>query len=163
MAPRKVRLIAKLVKGMDYLPARQLLQYANKKAAEPVLKLLESAAANGHNNLNLVKDNLYIKDIVVDEGVKLKRFRAKGFGLAALIQKKTSHITLVMDEKVKGLVRQPDKEEKKIHEPAMVEEKDLETEEKEGKQTRQMPVEVKGRRGGLFDKLQKKIFRRKTV
>ena len=158
MAPRKVRLVTDVIKGMDYPSAKVTLENLNKRAAEPVLKVLNSAAANGHNNFNLVKDNLYVKDVLVDEGVKMKRYRPKGFGMAALIQKKTSHITLVLDEKVKGMVRQPDKEEEKVEEPEVTEEVQAEEKAKTPEAKQDL-----GRKGGLFGNLKRKMFRRKAI
>jgi large subunit ribosomal protein L22 len=91
------------------------LEHFVRRPAHPIKKLLSSAIANAENNLNMVKDNLYIKSVRVDEGTKLKRFRAKGFGRASLIQKKTSHIEVILDEKTPGLrgeKKNTDKKEK---------------------------------------------------
>src|SRR3989344_4264110 len=103
IAPRKVRLVARAIKGMDAMVAKHQLDYIIKRSSQPISKLLDSAMANAHNNLGLVKDNLFIKDVVVDEGPKLKRFRPKGFGMASPIEKKTSRIKIVLEEKVPGL------------------------------------------------------------
>lgn len=162
IAPRKVRLVTGLIKGLDYNAARAVLENTSKRAAGPVLKVLDSAAANGYNNSNFVKDNLYVKDVLVDEGVKMKRYRPKGFGMAALIEKKTSHITLVMDEKVKGLVRKPEKEEKKAKEPEVIE-KETEKEEKQAKPLPEAKKDLGRKKGGLFGNLKRKMFRRKSI
>ena len=103
LAPRKVRAVAHLIKGKNVNYALGQLEYFIRRPAEPIKKLLNSAIANAENNFNMVKDNLYIKSIIVDEGVKLKRRRAKGFGRSASKQKKTSHIRLVLDEYKAGL------------------------------------------------------------
>lgn len=103
LAPRKVRAVANLLKGKNVNDALGQLEYFVRRPAEPIKKLLNSAIANAENNFSMVKDNLYIKSIIVDEGVKLKRMRAKGFGRAAAIQKKTSHIRLILDEYRAGL------------------------------------------------------------
>src|SRR3989344_708065 len=103
LAPRKVRAVAHLIKGKNVNYALGQLEYFIRRPAEPIKKLLNSAIANAENNFNMVKDNLYIKSIIVDEGVKLKRMRAKGFGRSAAIQKKTSHIRLILDEYRAGL------------------------------------------------------------
>ena len=158
MAPRKVRSVSNMIKGMDYMAARILLEHTSRKAATPVMKVLDSAAANGHNNLNFVKDNLYIKEILVDEGVKMKRYRPKGFGSAAPIQKKTSHITVILDEKVKGLVRKPD-EEKKPEKPVVVEEE----QKTEKKQALPEVQKETGRKGDFFGNIKRKMFRRKSI
>lgn len=158
MAPRKVRSVSNMIKGMDYMAARILLEHTSRKAARPIIKVLDSAAANGHNNFDFVKDNLYVKDILVDEGIKMKRYRPKGFGSAALIQKKTSHITITLDEKVKGLVRKPD-EEKKPEKPVIIEEE----QKAEKKQAVPEIQKETGRKGGLFSNIKRKMFRRKSI
>ncbi len=158
MAPRKVRAVIGLIKGLDYETAREILDNTPKRAARPVMRLLDSAASNGYNNFKLVKENLYIKDITVDEGIKLKRAKAKGFGMSMRIEKKTSHINLILDEKVKGLVRQ---EEKKAEEPKKVESVKLE-EKKEEKQVKPEVKKEMGRKGFLGN-LKRKMFRRKAI
>lgn len=104
IAPRKVRLVTDLIRGMEANKARATLQFLNKRAAAPVLKLLNSAIANAQKNFDLKEEEvqqLYIKKIIVDEGPKLKRWMPVSRGTAHPIQKKTSHITLILDEKPK--------------------------------------------------------------
>ncbi|MBI2446781.1 MAG: 50S ribosomal protein L22 [Parcubacteria group bacterium] len=100
IAPRKVRLVASLIKKSPALLAQAQLKFQSKKAALPILKLLKSAVASAVNNFNLSSENLYIANIFVDEGQKLKRFRPRAFGRAGAIHKKTSHITLILEEKI---------------------------------------------------------------
>lgn len=103
-APRKTRLVADLIREMDVNRARIKLQFLRKRAAKPFLKLLNSAVANASKNLNFDEkkiSSLYIKKITVDEGPKLKRWMPVSRGTSHPIQKKTSHITLVLDEKPK--------------------------------------------------------------
>lgn len=95
-APRKVRLVADLVRGKKVEEAETILKFTIKRGAEPLLKLLKQAMANAKNN-QIEPSTLYISKIVVDEGPKLKRWRARSKGRAFEIQKKTSHITLVLD------------------------------------------------------------------
>ena len=102
MAPRKVRLVADLIRGMRIDQAKTELSFSKKRAAEPLLKLLNSAIANAKNNFNIPEEkikNFYIKRITVDEGPKLKRWRPVARGASHQIQKKTSHITLVLEER----------------------------------------------------------------
>ncbi len=99
MSPRKVRLVADLVRGMDLAPAKAQLRFFRKAAALPVLKLIESAAANAEHNFKIAPEGLYIKKITVDGGPVLKRFRARAFGRAAGIKKRSSHITVWLDER----------------------------------------------------------------
>ena len=103
LAPRKVRLVTGLVKGKDIEKALYQLEHLAKRPASYLEKLIDSAATNAENNFNMVKTNLYIKDIVVNEGVKLHRFLPKGFGRTSPIQKKTSHIKIILAERVAGL------------------------------------------------------------
>jgi large subunit ribosomal protein L22 len=97
IAPRKVRLAARLIRGKRIEEAQNILNFTVKKAASPLLKLLRSAAANAKNNFQLDESNLYIAKILVDEGPKYKRWRARARGRAEEIQKKTSHVTIVLD------------------------------------------------------------------
>ncbi len=98
IAPRKVRLVADLVRGKSVEEATHILNFTRKRAAKPILKLLNSAIANASHNFQLKKENLYISKIVVNEGPKLKRWRPRARGVTYEIQKKTSHITLVLTE-----------------------------------------------------------------
>jgi len=99
MSPRKVRLITGLIKGMDAAEAKMQLRFLNKKASDPVAKLLDSAIANAKNNFNIEKDNLYIASIAVNPGSVLKRWTPRAFGRTSPIMKRTSHIALVLKEK----------------------------------------------------------------
>lgn len=101
IAPRKVRLVADLLRGKTVEEAQNTLHFTAKRAAPPLLKLLKSAIANAKNNFRLEEKELYISKVLVDEGPKLKRWIARARGKADEIQKKTSHITIVLDEVVK--------------------------------------------------------------
>ncbi len=109
IAPRKVRLVADLVRGKKIEEAQDILSFTVKKSAQPILKLLNSAIANATNNFQLDSNNLYISEMRVDEGPKYKRWRARARGRADPIQKKSSHISLVLNE-IKS-----EKKKKKIH------------------------------------------------
>lgn len=98
MAPRKVRMAADLIRGKKVVEAQLLLQFAAKHSALPVLKTLNSAVASAKNNFEADVTNLYISFIAVNEGPKLKRYRPRARGQAYEIQKKTSHVTIVVDE-----------------------------------------------------------------
>jgi large subunit ribosomal protein L22 len=102
IAPRKVRLVADLVRGFDVGKAEQQLLFSKKRAARLVLKALKSAAASAVHNFSLDRKNLYISKIKVDEGPSMKRWQAAAFGSAHPITKKTSHLVLVLDEKVES-------------------------------------------------------------
>ncbi|KKR07330.1 MAG: 50S ribosomal protein L22 [Parcubacteria group bacterium GW2011_GWC1_39_29] len=113
LAPRKVRAVVNLIRGKGVNEALDQLEFLIRRPSSPVIKLVKSAIANAENNFHLVRENLFIKEIKVDEGVKLKRFMPRGFGRASTIQKKTSHITLVLDERVAGLKRSEVDKQKK--------------------------------------------------
>jgi len=98
IAPRKVRLVADLIRGKKVLEAQNILNFTTKRAAPILLKLLKSAISNAKHNFGLEKPNLYISEIRVDEGPKLKRWIPKARGQISEIQKKTSHVTLILDE-----------------------------------------------------------------
>lgn len=95
---RKTRQIADLIRGKKVLEAEALLYFAVRKSAEPILKLLKSAAASAKNNFKADKENLYVSKITVDEGPTLKRWHPMSRGRAYPIMKRTSHITLVLSE-----------------------------------------------------------------
>ncbi|OGZ95534.1 MAG: 50S ribosomal protein L22 [Candidatus Sungbacteria bacterium RIFCSPHIGHO2_01_FULL_50_25] len=99
IAPRKMRLVANMVKGMDVSRAQTQLLFLTKRSSHPLLKLLRSAIANAKNNFRLDESDLVVKNIVVDGGPVLKRFRARAFGRAARIRKRASHVTLVLGTK----------------------------------------------------------------
>ncbi len=96
MSPKKVRLVIDAVRGKKAAVAVRQLAFLNKKAAEPVLKLLNSAIANATHNHSLKKDTLEIAEIRVDGGRTLKRWRPRAFGRAGKIRKRTSHIQIVL-------------------------------------------------------------------
>ncbi len=98
-SPRKVRLVADLIRGMEAGEAEVQLKYLTKRAAEPILKLLNSAIANASQNFDIQKDDLYISDIQVNQGPGLKRWRARAMGRADLITKRTSHVCLILKPK----------------------------------------------------------------
>jgi len=100
VSSRKVRLVTDLIKGRDLTEARQILEYSPRAAARIVLKVLSSATANAENNNKLSPESLFVTRAYVDEGPTLKRFRPRALGRATPINKRTSHITVVLDEKM---------------------------------------------------------------
>lgn len=155
IAPRKVRLIANLIKKSTALSALAQLKFQNKKAALPMLKLLKSAMASAVNNFNLSPENLFISNVLVDEGQKLKRFRPRAFGRAGAIHKKTSHITLILEEKI---IRAA-KTKKKINKVSALKEGLLKKEKEKIEMV--APREIKPRQG--LRGITRKIFRRKAI
>jgi large subunit ribosomal protein L22 len=106
IAPRKVRLVADLIRGKSVEEAQTILQFTIKRAAPSLLKLLNSAATSAKQK-NSDPAYLYISKITVDEGPKFKRWRARARGQTSEIQKKTSHVTLVLSERGKSEARNP--------------------------------------------------------
>ena len=99
ISPRKARLVMDQVRGKRVEEALNMLTFAPQKAARIVKKLIQSAVANAEENTNADVDNLYIKRIYADEGPTLKRFRPRALGRATRIRKRTSHLTVILDEK----------------------------------------------------------------
>ena len=95
----KVRIVIDLIRGKSVAEARAILMNTPKAATEPVLKLLNSAVANAENNLEMAADSLYIAEAYADQGPTLRRFRPRAQGRATRIRKRTSHITIVLNEK----------------------------------------------------------------
>ncbi len=96
VAPRKARLIADQVRGLQIDRARALLQFSPRGAAQDIGKLIESAAANAENNHDLIADEMRVAEITVDEGPTLRRFRPRALGRATPINKRTSHIAVAL-------------------------------------------------------------------
>ncbi len=98
-SPRKVRLVTDFIRGKKVIDALSEIKFLNKRASGPIKKLIESATANAKNNFNINKDNLFIKEIQVNKGFTLKRWRPRAFGRAHPIHKHTSNVEIVLDEK----------------------------------------------------------------
>lgn len=162
IAPRKCRLVANLVRGMEAIKAQNQLKFLPKKSSGAFLKLLNSAIASAEHNFNMMRDNLYISDVFVDGGSTMKRWKPRAFGRAYNIMKRTSHITLILDEKVKDKKKKlkksvpPKKEVSKEKESK--EEKLTPKPSKKGYKEEMKKIKPKTERG-VF----KKIFRRKSV
>lgn len=99
IAPRKVRLVVDYIRGKSLKEAERGLAFLNKKSALPISKLLASAKANAKNNLKMNDENLYIKEIKVDQGPVFKRYMPRAQGRATMIRKKTSHVSIVLAER----------------------------------------------------------------
>ena len=99
IAPRKVQIVLDLIRGKDLKRAQAILKYTTKAAAEPLLKLVNSAAANAENNFDMDTDSLYVSECFVCQGPTLKRIRPRAQGRAYRINKKTSHVTVVLSER----------------------------------------------------------------
>jgi len=105
-SPRKVRLLAGFIRGKDVDKALAEVSYLPKRAALPMKKLIESAAANAKENFNMEQKDLMVKDVTVDQGFTLKRYMPRAFGRASSINKRTSNISITLS------VKEPQKEQK---------------------------------------------------
>ncbi len=119
-SPRKVRLVAKSVKGKTPAQALMILDFMPKRAAEPIMKLLSSAVANAKANSDIDVSELVIKGIEINKGVTLKRFRPRARGSAYRINKRTSNIVVTLERKggQGGVVAEAPKAEVKAAKPA---------------------------------------------
>jgi len=191
MSPKKVRLVADLIRGMQVEKALDQLNFLNKAASQPLTKLVNSAVSNAVNNFELVKENLFIKEIRVDQGGILKRWKPRAHGRATPIRKRMSHVLLVLDEidptsakkvktnkeKVEKAVKVKSLDEAKTQgkpEPVVTANKDekvdKETQEAKGQEIQDVRMEGKHRHQQNQDKKQvkgkkgfmKKIFNRKA-
>lgn len=102
VAPRKARLVVDLIRGKAVGEAFAILRNTNKAASPVVEKVLKSAVANAEHNYEMEPDTLFVEQVFVDEGPTLKRFRPRAQGRAGRINKRTSHITIIVSEKKEG-------------------------------------------------------------
>ena len=98
MSTRKCQAVVSLIRGKSVREAEAILTYTPKAATEPVAKLLKSAVANAENNLEMNSDDLYVAEAYANQGPTLMRFRPRAHGRASRIRKRTSHITIVLDQ-----------------------------------------------------------------
>ena len=99
ISPRKARLIADLIRGKEAEEALNVLAYAPQKAARLLSKTLKSAVANAADTQHVDVDNLYVKRVYIDGGMMGKRFIPRAHGRATRVRKRTSHFTIVVDER----------------------------------------------------------------
>ena len=102
MSPRKVGVVASLVRGRTVNDAITILEHAPRRAALPVKKVIESAKANADNNHNLKPDTLQLVSITVTPGPRFKRYRPAAHGRALPFQRRTSHIHVIVDGEVRA-------------------------------------------------------------
>ena len=161
IAPRKVRLVASLLKGMDVRRAQLELQNLPKRASKPLEKLLKSAINNAVHDLQQDASRLYIKKINVDSGPMLKRMMPRAFGRGATIRKRMSHVSLVLGLRGEDMTLRMKK--KKISAPiireAMPEDVRGEVNSGRAKSRDTAAVPIKKKAGGFG----KKVFTRKVI
>ena len=104
IAPRKVRLVVGLVRGHSLNSALAELEFLTKRAARPINKLLRAAAADAEHNFKLAKDDLFIKRIIVNSAVTMKRATPRAFGQSAPIRKRGSHVIVTLESRTGATV-----------------------------------------------------------
>lgn len=156
MSPKKVRLVVNVIKNMPVEEALDQLQHIGKAAAQPLLKLLNSAVANAENNFDLEKKNLIIKKITVDEGPTLKRWKPRAHGRATPIRKRSSHVNLILED-ISGQQPKKHKSEKK-EEVKVVSRDEVKTMAKSEDKEKKVKDKEKARTEGFT----KRLFSRKT-
>ncbi|GLW05631.1 50S ribosomal protein L22 [Microtetraspora sp. NBRC 13810] len=102
VTPQKARRVVDLIRGLPASEAQAVLQFAPQAASEPIYKVLSSAMANAEHNYQLDRDTLVVSRVWVDEGPTLKRFRPRAQGRAYRINKRTSHITVIVESRPQG-------------------------------------------------------------
>lgn len=95
----KARIVLNQIKGKDITMAKGLLTYSPRYAADVILKVLNSAVANAENNLGMDADKLYVEEVFANQGPTMKRIRPRAKGRAYRILKKTSHISIILNER----------------------------------------------------------------
>lgn len=95
---RKVKIVIDLIRGKSIAEAKAILSYTPKAASLPVLKLLNSAVANAENNLDIPADQLYVAEVFANQGPTLKTIQPRAQGRAYRIRKRSSHITIILDQ-----------------------------------------------------------------
>ena len=100
ISPRKVKIVIDLIRGKSVDEAAAILQYTPKAASPEVLKVLNSAIANAVNNQEMNRENLYVAEVYANPGPTLKRYVARSRGSASPMLKRTSHISVVLDQKL---------------------------------------------------------------
>lgn len=165
IAPRKVRLVTHSVIGVDAREALIQLSKQVKKSSQPIYDLLKSAMANATNNNGLDEANLYILEIRVGDGLRLKRWLPRAFGRATPLLRRGSNVMVILEEKIEGKNRTAKKKE--TVETVTIEELGIsgEKEAKEARKTIQPEMKKEIARGArpAGGKVVKKVFQRKSV
>lgn len=172
---RKVREVVPIIKGLDVAEAEWQLENLKKGCAQDLKKLLLSAVSNAQNNHGLDKDNLFVSEMVAQEGRTLKRWRPRAYGRAAPILKRSCHVVLSIEEKEEGKGRKKvgqatekveEKTEKQTGTKSTRDEKEGEEKKDQG-ETKDEQVKAKGKPAmkdskNIKSTATKKIFRRKS-
>lgn len=99
LTPRKLRILRNVVRGLSAVQAQAQLQFVPGKAADVMAHVLKSAIANAEHNFSMLKENLTVTDIVIDEGYRMKRSQPRSKGMANPIVRRTSHVTVIVEDR----------------------------------------------------------------
>ncbi len=159
ITPRKTRSIADVIRGLPVEEAKTQLMFSPRRAATALLKLLDSAVANAEHNYQLNVSKLYIKEIRVDQGPKFKRWTPRARGSVAPIEKKSSHVALILGVSPEAAASKYVFEKKK--KKTAVKPSKEKTKEKidEKKETESGIKQRKFKKPGFF----RQVFRRKSI
>lgn len=158
---KKIVEVARVLRGMDCVAALAQLEQTYKKDAPVLIKLIGSAMANAQNNFSLDKNNLFVADIVIGAGPTMKRWRARAYGRAASILKRTSKITVVLDERKPSTAKKPAKKSPEIKDVAADK---VEAKKEDAAKKQEEKKFSDGGKGKVNQKgFSKKVFRRKSA
>ena len=163
IAPRKVRLVTHSIIGVDAREALVQLSKQVKRSSQPISDLLKSAMANATNNNGLDEANLYVLEIRVGDGLRLKRWLPRAFGRATPLLRRGSNVTVILEEKIEGKDRILRKKEKS--DGAMIEVSAHSDAVEKIHQTAQPEIKKEAVRGvrPTSNKVVKKVFQRKSI
>lgn len=170
IAPRKVRLVLDLIRGLEVKQAVNQLQFMPKRSSGPILKLLNSAIANAKHNFGVEVNDLFIAKATADKGVTLKRWLPRAFGRASAINKRASHIELVLKTKVgvkaekgKKNLTAPVKADTKDKAVTVSKEKIEIKSKKPEKDLNRATFKEEGKKASSGPSVVKRVFRRKSI
>lgn len=166
IAPRKVRLVTHAIVGVDAREAMLQLSKLVKKSSQPIYDLLKSAMANATNNNGLDEANLYILEIRVGDGLRLKRWLPRAFGRATPLLRRGSNVTIILEEKIEGKNRTVKKARAEVAKVEAPETPETEEEKKTSQATKftEKKEIIKANVGKqAAPKVVKKVFQRKSI
>ncbi len=166
ISPRKTRFVADTIRGLSVNEAESQLLLSPRRPAHALLKLLRSAAANAHNNFKIEPEKLFVKEIRVDQGPKTGRWTPRARGSASLIERKTSHVTIILGAAAAmkpnryTILPKPKKESTEDKKKRWAAEAKSKHEGDESKHKAPAPKDSQPKTPGGF---MKRVFRRKSI
>jgi large subunit ribosomal protein L22 len=171
ISPRKVRLTTEMIKGLDVDDALNQLEAKVKKSNPFISKLVKSAISNAENNFGVDRTNMFVADVMVNAGPTLKRWMPKAYGRAGAIHKRTSAITVIIDERIEGKGRKTKEQLEQEKKKRIEEKRKIEKEAREKEDTKKTEKEFENIEKGPAESKNtsakgnwgSKIFRRKSM